>query len=544
MVCYNLLMLTLLVVIMSITDTLHYPYHTGVLQFPHDEGAHFADTVTSEWWYVNMNLVDETGDSFGIMLTHFRRPAVARIFNLTDISQNTFYSSVSIFGSLFTDTGHVYITYRNLYGTVEDTNRWMYPEDGKPFSYLIKVDDREIGVSCSLNLEAFEYPFAIDSLGIVTLGDSGNISYYYAIPFINVQGELNMGNERHSVHGIAWIDRQWGPFGVSPQGGYEWFSVVSSEGDRWLGLQVWNLFEGDSVPHNPNYRHLNIFAHTSDTSFQIYTSRFILERLGYLYDSATQKYFSKGWRILWQRDSDFFFVEIHPEVENQITTFVTSRFYEGVTWISKISANFGGEEFIRHSLSGYGYAELVQKYDDNIVPPSAPRFVGFNYDPSAAMVRITWHPSIMGTYPVAGYRIYFLDPQDPDVIKYFQVSQDTFVEIPSPSDNRLAIMISAFDSASAVNGSDLAGPFIFTNISESRSHLLPVRIRFTNKDQKLDVFANSSWNLDIVSADGRIIKRFGGTGESSVRLKLTPGVYFAILKSKGYKKVQRFTVIH
>lgn len=101
---------------------------------------------------------------------------------------------------------------------------------------MIKVDDREIGVSCSLNLRAFKHTFAIDSLGIVTLGDSGNVSYYYAIPFINVQGNLNIGNVNHTVQEIAWIDRQWGPVGVSPEERYEWFSAVSSENDVWLGL--------------------------------------------------------------------------------------------------------------------------------------------------------------------------------------------------------------------------------------------------------------------------------------------------------------------
>lgn len=231
-------------------------------------------------------------------------------------------------------------------------------------------------------------------------------------------------------------------------------------------------------------------------------------------------------------------------VENQITTFVTSRFYECITWISRISVSFGGEEFISHAVRGYGYAELVQKYDSPVIPPSAPEFAGFSYDSLTRMIKITWHPSIAGTYPAAGYRVYHLDSQNSIVIKYFQVSQDTFIEIPVPPDNRLTVMISTFDSASAVNGIDLAGPFIFTGVNEITHTLLPVKIKFTNNGKRLDIFTDGNWSLNVVSADGRVVKRFKGIGESRIKLKLKPGVYFTIFRSKHYQKIFRFTVVY
>ena len=532
-----------LFILILFANNLHYPFYAGALEFPHDEGAHFADTVTSEWWYMNMDLVDETGDSFGIMLTHFRKPAVARIFNLTDVANNVFHSSVGILGSLFCDTGHVFITYRNLYGTVNDTDKWTYPQDGEPFSYLVKIDDRNINVACSLHLSAFEYPFAIDSLGIVTLGDSGNVSYYYAIPFINVQGKLDIGNEYHRVEGIAWIDRQWGPFGVSPEGGYEWFSAISSQNNRWLGIQVWNLFENDSVPHSSNFRHLNIFAHTPDTSFHIFTSQFILERLGYIFDPVSQKYFSRGWRVVWQSDSGVILLEIHPEVDNQIVTFVTSRFYEGITYISRISATFNQINFMNHADKGYGFAELVQKYDTDIITPSTPEFAGFSYNPTSCTVRACWHPSLAGSYPIAGYRVYFLDPQNPDHIRYFQVTRDTFIDIPSPPDSQIVLMISAFDSASAVNGSDLAGPFIFTAVHENYTHPYSIKISSTRYGANLDIMTDTHWNLSIVSSDGRILKRLDGIGKRRIKLKLKTGVYFTIVNNKHISKIYKFIVV-
>lgn len=528
-------LLTLLFIVIS--DIPGYPYSTGLLSFPHDEGAHYADTVTSEWWYLNMDLVDENQDSFGLMLTHFRKPAVARIFNVT--CGDSFYSSVKIFGSLQADTGHLFLTYRDLTGSVLDTNRWTYPEDSVPFSYLVKVSNLYPEISCSLRLQAFDRPFAIDSIGIVTLGDSSNLSYYYAMPFINVDGQMLIGGEEHIVHGIAWIDRQWGPFFVTPEGGYEWFSTVVSQNSRWLGLQIWNLFEGDSVPHSPDFRHLNIFVHDPDSTFQIYTSQFILERLGYFYDAVSQKYFSRGWRILWQSENGTVFLEMYPEAENQITTFLSSRFYEGITWISRVSAVFG-EVFLSRAVRGYGFAELVQKYDHPITPPASPQFIGFNYH--AGITEAVWHPSQQGTYPIAGYRVYFLDPENPDIVRSYITVTDTSVNIPN-SGSSVAIMISAFDSSSAVNGSPLAGPFFFTGIREYEGNQSPFNIRISGRKIELTIQSCKDWSLKIYTPDGRENKSFSGTGHARLNFALRTGVYFTIFKCGTSVKTRKILVI-
>ncbi len=536
-----------LLVQLLLLGQLSYPYSVGVLEFPHDEGAHPADTVLSEWWYLNMALTDENSDSFGIMLTFFRKPAVARIFNLTDVSRDTFYSGVKILGSLNADTGHTYITYRSLDGTAVDTFRWTYPVDGQAFSYIIGAHDLNTHVSCSLRVSAFEYPFAIDSTGIVILGDSGNISYYYAIPFMNVTGRLSINDTVHNVTGLAWIDRQWGPFVVTPQGGYEWFSVVASENNKWLGLQIWNLFDGDSVPDSPDYWHLNIFGHTPDTSFEIYTSQFSLERLGYFHDEVSGKYFSAGWRLIWQNDSNLIFLEMHPRVDDQITTFVTSRFYEGITWISKLTANFQNENYISQVSEGYGYAELVQKYDSLITPPSAPVFSGFRYDSTSSILTAIWHPAEAGSYPIAGYHVYLFDPQNPETIRKILTTSDTAVSFHISPDSSVGIYISSFDSASATNGSVLSGPYVFNPHSVAErppsSAQLFMEIYQIHRSVQLHIRANGKWRLQIYSPSGRLIKEITGNGESVRTLSFPSGVYFAELSSKGKIRRGRFIVI-
>ncbi len=530
----------ILFLLLTITlDTLRYPFAAGVLEFPHDEGAHYADTVTSEWWYINMDLISSDGDSFGVMLTHFRKPAIARIFNIS--TRDSFYSNVNIFGSLIADTGHTYLVYRNLYGTVVDTNKWTYPETGIPFSYYVKVHDNQIGVSCSLYLRAFDYPFAIDSTGVVLLGDSSNISYYYAIPFLNVNGELTIGCETHTVSGLAWIDRQWGPFYVTPEGGYEWFSTVINQNRNWVGIQIWNLFSGDSVPQSPAFRHLNLFVHSPDTSLQIYTSNFSIERLGYIYDPVSQKYFSRGWRVVWQNGRDLVFYETFPEIENQITTFIRSRFYEGITWISRGFIRIGNAVLINEIERGYGFAELVQKYNQSIIPPEPPDFIGFIHEPTPDSIRAVWHPSVEGTYHVAGYRVYLLDPNNLNTIIGCQTVEDTFIIL--PADSQIAIMLSAFDSASAVNGSDLAGPFVFTGIQESSPNSYPLETMILPAGVKILIHTPGVWEAQILQPDGRTVDKINGEGETEFKVNLEPGVYFVIFKNNSIRKTSRFVVV-
>ncbi len=170
--------------------SLRYPYQAGVLSFPHDEGAHYSDTVRSEWWYLNMRLETDEQDSFGLMLTFFRKPASALIFNITDMSADTFLSAVDILGRLQADTGHLSLSYAGLTGTTFDTLRWTYPDDGQAFSYLARAFSRNTATACSLRVQSLSYPFAIDSIGYIALGDSSEMSYYYAMPFMYVEGSL------------------------------------------------------------------------------------------------------------------------------------------------------------------------------------------------------------------------------------------------------------------------------------------------------------------------------------------------------------------
>ncbi len=529
-------------------SVLGYPYQAGVLVFPHDEGAHPADSIRSEWWYNNMMLWTPQGDTVGVMLTYFRKPASARIFNITDISSDTFYSGVDILGAIRADTGHLFVTYRGLTGAALDTFRWTYPADSQAFSYIASVQDFNLNASCSLRLNAFDYPFAIDSTGYIMLGDSSEMSFYYAIPFMNISGTLSMGGSNYTVNGIGWMDRQWGPFEVSPEGGYEWFSIVThSEDSSWLGVQAWNIFDGDSVPHLPSYRHLNIFYHTPDTSIARHTSNFSLERLGYFYDPVTNLYFSQGWRIVAEVENSPLIIEFFPYIQNQIVTFITNRFYEGICRINTAAWGVEGNLY-RVSGNGYAFAELVQKFRNPITPPSPPDFIGFNYSAQDTALLIAWHPSLSGTYPIAGYRLYISEDegQQPRISRYIEVG-DTLIRLRIDPTRTYQFYISAFDDAPATNGSEMVGPFIFNpqSIHEStqpggfaQMELLSIAAGHMT----FNINCQSNWKLTLFSPSGRVVDEVEGHGQQSMEEKLMPGVYIAVLKTPKGEFRRKFVI--
>ncbi len=541
-------MVAVIIGLVMALGSLRYPYQAGVLSFPHDEGAHYSDTVRSEWWYLNMRLETDEQDSFGLMLTFFRKPATALIFNITDMSADTFLSEVDILGRLQADTGHLSLSYAGLTGTTFDTLRWTYPDDGQAFSYIARAFSQNTSTACSLRVQSLSYPFAIDSIGYIALGDSSEMSYYYAMPFMHVEGSLVSGRDTVPVTGTAWFDRQWGPFEVSPSGGYEWFSIVaSSEDGNIVGAQIWNLFEGDTVPPDSLHRHINLFVQTPDTTLQVFTSNFTLERLDYYHDPMTNLYFSQGWRVIYHHDNNIVLFEMHPWLEDQIVTFVTDRFYEGITWLAHASAKIDGIDYINGLDGGYGFAELVQKFDSPKTPPSRPSFAEFSL--SNDTLTLSWHPSQAGTYPLGGYRVYlFTDMGNPEQIDSIYETSDTSISIKVNLRDTLGFFISAFDQAPAANGSELSGPFIYTpqSVNEFADAPIPrgsLRIISGYGRANFSISHPGNWEMEIFSVSGRSIKRVSGSGDATFAVSLKPGVYIATLKSRNLSEGRKFVVI-
>ena len=61
--------------------------------------------------------------------------------------------------------------------------------------------------------------------------EPGNATYYYSIPRIAVQGTINRDGHPLQVHGLAWLDREWGSGSLGPrETGWDWFGLQLGDG--------------------------------------------------------------------------------------------------------------------------------------------------------------------------------------------------------------------------------------------------------------------------------------------------------------------------
>ena len=67
------------------------------------------------------------------------------------------------------------------------------------------------------------------------------------------------------------------------------------------------------------------------------------------------------------------------------------------------------------------------------------------------------------------------------------------------------------------------------------------RIRYTGTELK--ILTANRWDLDIVTVDGRVIKRFNGIGKASLRVRLSSGVYFVIFNTCHFEKIFKILAI-
>lgn len=97
--------------------------------------------------------------------------------------------------------------------------------------------------------------------GLISFGPAG-YSYYYSRTRMDLAGTLEVDGVRRSVHGLAWMDHQWGDFLVLGGGGWDWFAGNLADG-RDLTLSLVRddsgatvLAYGTLVESNGEVRHL------------------------------------------------------------------------------------------------------------------------------------------------------------------------------------------------------------------------------------------------------------------------------------------------
>ncbi|MBU1490467.1 MAG: iron ABC transporter permease [Gammaproteobacteria bacterium] len=212
------------------------------LVFPLDEGAH--DGYRIEWWYVTANLTDAQGREWGVQWTLFRSA-------LRPGPEQAGWQSPNLW------MGHAGLTSPFGHHHAERLARGGIGQAGvvaEPFNAWI--DDwslrAEPGTQPLLRMqahgEAFSYDLRLHSEGPRVLhGDQGyseksgkgQASSYYSLPFLRVEGQVEVDGQRYPVRGQAWLDREWSsqPLAADQQG-WDWFSLHLADGAKLMLFQV------------------------------------------------------------------------------------------------------------------------------------------------------------------------------------------------------------------------------------------------------------------------------------------------------------------
>lgn len=431
-----------------------YPYSplNSVLTFPNDDGYHPAVSTKTEWWYINLHLIGSAPQHKGydVMLVYFRFYNM-RIFNISE-SSGTFKSSVLQMTPLLTAQLNKWdLTYTSL-PSVNDYSKATYSVDGIPYKYNFYALDPTNNDRLNVTVTSNRAPLVVGGNGFIPLGNQGDSSYYYSYTNMKVQGSIRYNGVNDSItSGIAWIDRQWGPFtvGVNSSNKYEWFSMQADQPNSVLGqpqapseYNIWQIYsDTNSVSYKPEWRMVSsIFPDDSqDTS-----SSYFYERTGYWHDVTNNKYYSSRWRLIDPKHGVN--IDMTPKIANQLIDVTLFKFWEGSTTLKGTVNNL--------PIDGVGFAELVQNHNSNILLPSVPS--GLTVTPYLNYNALSWSASTAGTYPVGGYRVY-RSPHNNGYWQYLVTTANlSYNDFSAVTDSSYYYSVTSFDNQTATSASDYA----------------------------------------------------------------------------------------
>lgn len=217
-----------------------YPYRSGDLTFPDDEGLHPDNPYG--WWYVNLHLTDETGDKI-ILFTSFVSTVNEQLGSIADLSRNKHLDQY-LTGEVTAETDHLDVQFKREGAA---TN-YLRQVEGEPFTY-----DFYYGLSgyeFKLRFDSVKPPYALAETGLVQQLPA-TYSYYYVQPRLSVSGTMQRDDgSSTSVTGIGWLDRQWYPTtnpGTDIYLGHCWIAIHLSDGTDISAYRC--LGEGGASPY-------------------------------------------------------------------------------------------------------------------------------------------------------------------------------------------------------------------------------------------------------------------------------------------------------
>jgi predicted secreted hydrolase len=315
------------------------------LEFPRDQGPH--PDYRQEWWYLTGNLDAVDGERFGFELTIFRfalapgtsagggrsawrtRQVYLGHFAVTDVARRRFRFAVKRARGALGLAGAQASPFRVWVGN------WQIGENA--------VQAAGQGYTLSLTEQPLMPAVLNGERGLSRKsGEPGNATYYYSIPRVSVQGTIVADGRPLRVHGLAWLDREWGSGSLGPREiGWNWFGLQLGDGSCLMfyflrdrggtedpySAGTWVDPAGHARPLSRDDVRMEVLDHWTDAGGTRYPSR---------------------WRLVVPAAG--LDVTVHPVLADQ--ELVTSpRYWEGAVDVSGTRAG--------RPLAGRGYVELV-----------------------------------------------------------------------------------------------------------------------------------------------------------------------------------------
>lgn len=359
-----------------------------VFEFPRDHGAH--PEYRQEWWYVTGNLDSATGERFGFELTFFRfalapepvpsagtvvptaagssAPRVAvqssaagsavpgvlaqssaavesswrtrqiymAHFAITDVARQRFRFTQKLSRGALGLAGaqnpplHVWIDDWSL-GTLDpDATHWH-------------LRAAQSGYELTLDAQVLQQPVLNGKQGLSQKSsDPGSASYYYSIPRVSVRGRLVRDGKEAEVHGLAWVDREWGSGSLGgKEQGWDWFALQLQDGRSMMFYALRN-HDGRRDPHSAG-----TWIGAAGESRPLTSDQVQIDVLDYWKNPRGDRY-PAHWHV--RVPTEGIDVDVRPVLPDQ-ELITSARYWEGAVDVTGAS---GG-----HKTAGRGYVELV-----------------------------------------------------------------------------------------------------------------------------------------------------------------------------------------
>jgi predicted secreted hydrolase len=322
------------------------------LSFPRDYGPH--PDFQTEWWYYTGNLETAEGRRFGYQLTFFRRavqPAAERAdrssawateqvylahFTLTDVSGQRFRAFERL------ERGSA-----GLAGATGEPNYSVWLRDWSveqvgPDQYRLRAAEGDAGLDLILT----------DARGIILQGEQGysrkgpepgNASIYYSQTRLEAQGTVTVGEDRFTVSGLSWLDREFSTSVLSQgQVGWDWFSVQLDNNSE---LMVYVLRRADGSVDEYSK---GIYIAPDGSTRLLQRDDFSITSTGKWTSPHSGGVYPSGWKVLVPGAG--LELEIEPLLKDQELN-LSFIYWEGAVRVTGSSAG--------QTVNGVGYVELT-----------------------------------------------------------------------------------------------------------------------------------------------------------------------------------------